>query len=192
MKLSNGFLLNIIFFNSLLLLQGCQLLVHSVDSALEASKYKKDISDDANLNYLIGKEYELLQDLYLYGFKGEKSLFLDNILIKVNRIEDYRCTFEINSKICTENDGLSYCVIDPDIYSFFKIIPRGTKFVITNIILETSFLGGDSGKHILAKFSDQDGTVVTANVTRLFRDRFKMIDQDEVFIPKPDFLLEIK
>lgn len=167
-------LLCIITFHVLFLLQGCVALLLPMELALETAKYEKDVSEDPKRGFLVGKQYKLIKDLYLYQYLNGKKLYISSYLVKVSyHGEDPK--------------------VNPKMYSVLKNVPKGTVLKISNIILKSSYLEGESCVQcIIANYDDQEGKNVTVDISDLFKGTFQSPDTDWVFTPKADLILEIE
>ena len=162
----------------MLLLQSCGLLIIPIEHAYESLEYKKDVSSDPKRGYIVGKKFELIQDLYLNQFKGEGGFSLNKQLVQTVR---------------QEKDGSWICEVDPTNYSVLKIIPKGTILIVSKVLVKAIHLGGElCSQKIKGEFIDQEGNLINADISSLFKKTWFHPDEDWIFTPKPDLLLEIK
>lgn len=167
------FFLKIIVIQSLILLQGCGLLIVPLEYYYMSGDGTKDVSDDFKRGHVVGKQYELVHDVYLIQYCDDDELRLERFL-----------TFT------------------PTSYSKIEIIPKGIRFKVCTVLAKTSFGSELCCQNILANLIDEQGNsmpktnssgkIVSLHVTDLFNDTFQMPLQDWTFMPISKFIKEIE
>lgn len=172
----------IILFHSLVSLTGCELIFRPIEIVCmeveRASTDKKDVSNDFDRGHLVGKQYELLADIYLKQDKASNELVLDrNYFITEG---------EINIKK----------------YSIFEVIPKGTRFKVCQVQVKTSFGNESNAQYIFANIINEKGSIEPRtnskgvisllNVTYLFKNVFQEPNMNWVFLPMPGFIKELQ
>jgi hypothetical protein len=178
------FFLLLLAMQLLILLQGCSLIIISLEYFHKSGNGEKDVSANFERGHVVGKEYELLADALLNQMRGDKQVSLDP-----GRISSYTI----------DKDGAR---IELEPYLFSRIIPKGTKFRVCGVLVKTSFGTELCSQYILATLLDEYGNPISINdfsgnpapvyVTYLFENTFEMPNQNWVFTPKPKVIKEIE
>lgn len=91
--------------------------------------------------------------------------------------------------------------VEHDPYAFKKIIPKGTKFVVCGVLVDTNYGSEHCCQDILAKFIDENGKVVEqSNMKRinvpisaksLFKNTNGMPNENWIFLPGDNEIKEV-
>lgn len=172
----NVFLISSFF---LLILQGCSV---PADYICAAGTSVKDVSGNYERGHIVGKEYELIQDVYLTQFKDGEDLTLTDKVIRATTWKDNQRK-EINPYIKKD--------------SVFK----GTKFRVCSVLVKTQFGSELCSQTILANIIDDNGNILPQtnyngkimliNVSYLFKDTSMMADENWTFTPCDHLIKEI-
>lgn len=168
-----------VLFLVLSLLQGCDVPLTYIS---DAGNSRKDVSLNFERGHVVGKEYELLQDLYLTLDRFSDALSLNSSLIKTFTLEKGE-PVEVNP------------------YSLVKTIPKGTKFKVLSVFVKTNYGNELCSQSIFANIIDEnggiiiqqcsDGNIAPVNVTSLFQRTSGKPNENWVFIPNPKWIKEI-
>lgn len=182
LKISKLFFI-IIRIQFLILLQSCCLLVVPLEYCYKAGEGEKDVSADFERGHVVGKEYELLEDVFLSQMQGDEKVSLSKSL---------------TSSYTFDKDGSR---IELEIYLFSEVIPKGTRFRVCGVHVLTTFGNELCAQYILATLLDEHGNPLSTNdfygnpapvcVTYLFKNTSEMPNQNWIFTPMPRFIKEI-
>lgn len=164
---------------ALVVLQGCHVpIIHF----LNAGKGEKDVSDNFERGHVVGKEYELVRDLYLTQLEFSENIQLDEANV---------------SAYCYKNDKK----IEINVYLIKKAIPKGTRFKVCSVFVATAFGSELCRQRICANFIDENGCilpernfkgkVMPIDVSYVFKSPFQKSNENWVFLPHPDLVREI-
>lgn len=169
----------VISFLLLTLLQGCHIpLIYLYN----AGNSQKDVSSDFKRGHVVGKEYELLQDVYLTQLRFCEELSLDK-----SRMRSY--TWENGKEV----------ELNP--FALFNTVPKGTKFRVCSVLVKTNYGNELWSQSILANFIDENGNIlfqanscgkiVPVRVTFLFQNTSQMPNEDWIFHPMSEWIKEV-
>jgi len=160
-------------------LVGCCVMMEYI---LYAGEGEKDVSQDFKRGHVIGKEYELLQDLYLAQYEDSKVLYL-------SPYKSHSYTFKNGQQVDVKFD--TFCVV----------IPRGAKFRVYSVFVKTEFGEELCSQRIYAHFIDNnrvvirqknaDGKEMQIKVSSLFKNTNLCSNENWIFHPEPKWIMEI-
>lgn len=165
-----------LFFVALFALPFILLAAFFIILTVSNQTHEKDVSGDPKRNPIVGKEYVLLADAHLtrFSYDGFPSLEVD-----------YPRTYK-------EVDGQS--ILNLDAYSIFETVPKGTKFRVTGIFINTDGFGCERcSQSIIASFINHEGNVIDSPivesshkfyVTYLFENTFQYPSENWFFNPR--------
>ncbi len=165
---------------TMFLMQGCAVVAFSLVGAIESTTYDKDVSNDPRFREMVGKQYILLQDCYLYergNYNGSQfSLYLSTLV---------------------HEHGNRSVEIDENKCFVLRLVPKGTIFTVTKTTVESWCLWESNRiPNIEAEYINVQGYKLTVNLTNLFRrnetishNKIEFIDW--IPLPQSDLLEEV-
>lgn len=175
-------LLNILVLQSFVLLQGCGHLFAPAERQIVRDS-ERDVSRNFQQGQVMGKEYELVDEAYLKQLKDSPRVTLD----KTRAVS-----------VFVDNAGPR---IIPETYLFDKTMPKGTRFRVNRVIVETSVRSQLCTRRIQANLIDEEGHLVSTTdffgnsvpvyVTGLFDNALGQSEEDWAFIPRAELIKEI-
>jgi hypothetical protein len=128
---------------STLFLSGCALLAIPAIYLIDAGDGEKDVSSDFQRGHIVGKDYELLEDLYLLQY-----IYSEEMQLSTSQCYDVKF-----------KDGKS--IVSPSKhFPLIKIAPKGSRFRVCAVIIHTNYGSEGGPKKILANFIDENGKII--------------------------------
>lgn len=149
-------------------LQGCVGVACILEHGIERATSRSSVGDDRRKNILIGAEYELINDLYIYKYRFSNEFHFDRDF----EYKNYYQSEDIPEEWLKKNPYRRIKLDDPESYIvMFQLIPSGTKIIISDITYRTVFgIDDNCGREIFGTFNDPDGRTITAKLNALFID----------------------
>jgi hypothetical protein len=160
-------------------MSGCSV---PLEYLYNAGNGEKDVSGKFERGHVVGKEYELLQDVYLKQFRDSEKLDLDTIACRTYILK--------NGEFVEDNK-----------YAILEIVPKGSKFRVCSVLVKTIYGSELCSQNIIGNFIDDNGDILIKmnsfrkiaqiTVSNLFKNTFQASGEDWVFHPDPRWIKEI-
>lgn len=141
---------------------------------------EKDLSHDFSRGHVVGKEYELLQDVYVVQYNNDHLLRMKRRLGKAYSYDKSGNKYEVNS------------------YSKVVTIPKGTRFKVCKVFASTSFGSELCCQRVAASLSDIQGNAIPmtdlkgrpalVRVESLFKNTYGYPNENWVFESDTEWL----
>lgn len=150
------------------------VLMYAFESFYDAFNYKKDVNKDPQKGWLVGKKFELLDDVYFYKYDDDSKYYLSKTMLWSRK-----------------EDETSF--LNPNVYPFLKELKKGKVLSITNVLVEANLFDGETlyRKTIYADFEEKNGKKINANVTHLFQNTSEIFTGEWKIIPENNLLKEL-
>jgi hypothetical protein len=148
----------------------------------ELGKGKKDVSSDFQRGHVVGKDYELIDDIHITQFINSEQLSLGTSHLRAFTYQDDKA-------------------IESTVYKMRDLIRKGTRFRVCSVFVETEFGYEQCTQSIYANFIDHKGNIVVSrhqdakgslNVTYLFKRTMCFPNENWIFVPDPKWIKEVE